>query len=176
MTSDAVTADMRGTSIGVLAIRRSIYIPAPPERVWREFESSERFAGWFGVLVREHDSEGSERTMGHRVLRYEPGAGGWAEMEVEVDGVMRRFGGRIMVFDAPQELTFEDRWLAAPPGGEEPALITFLLTPVLEGTAVELIAHGFEGMGERGAELHRGHQAGWSMRQLEALRRAVEAG
>jgi uncharacterized protein YndB with AHSA1/START domain len=160
---------------GDLTIRRSIHINATPERIWREFETFERFSAWFGVFLDEYDrGTGERRMMGHTVVTYEPRVGGWIEMEVGVVGVMRRFGGKVLTFDPGRELTFEDHWL--PPEFDAPLLITIQLTPAaLGGTIVELIQHGYERIGATGAETHRGHQAGWTTRQLEALRNIVEA-
>jgi uncharacterized protein YndB with AHSA1/START domain len=159
---------------GKLTIRRSLYIRATPARVWREFETFDRFAAWFGVLVDEFDRNGVRRLMGHRVITYEPHAGGHVELEVEVDGAMRRFGGRIEVFDTERELTFEDEWI--PAVRDTTLLLTLRLTAHDGGTIVELISHGFERLGEAGAEEHRGHESnGWTTRQLEALRRIVES-
>ncbi len=148
------------TEIGPLAVRRSILIKAPPERVWQEFQSFERMKAWFGT--------------GHTLLQYEPRAGGWVELEVEVEGQMRRFGGRVVVFEPPREMTFEDSWLP-PEDSEVPTLPTFRLTPALGGTLVELFRHAFERLGEMAAEKHRGSEGGWTIRQLEALRQIVEA-
>jgi uncharacterized protein YndB with AHSA1/START domain len=92
---------------GALVIRRSISIAASPERVWREFETFERFSAWFGVLVDEVDRTGAPRRMGHSVVTYEPREGGWIEMEVEVDGDAP-LRGRITTFDPCREFTFED--------------------------------------------------------------------
>jgi uncharacterized protein YndB with AHSA1/START domain len=143
-----------------LTIRRSIRIDATPERIWQEFADQERMARWWGT--------------GHRLITYEPRVGGWVEMEVDVAGVMRRFGGKILTFDAGRELTFEDQWL--PPEAELPLLITLRLIPAaVGGTIVELIQHGFERNPATAAEEHRGHQAGWTSRQLEALRTIVES-
>ena len=36
-----------GLQIGLLNVRRSILIQAPPDRVWQEFETFDRFAAWF---------------------------------------------------------------------------------------------------------------------------------
>jgi uncharacterized protein YndB with AHSA1/START domain len=158
---------------GKLTIRRAIHIAASPERVWREFESFDRFAAWFGVMVDEYDrASGVPRPMGHRVITYEPREGGWIEMEVDVEGKPRRFGGRITVFEPQRELTFEDDWI---PGElASPLLLTLQLTPHEEGTLVELIQHGFERLGARGIEEQRGHEGGWTNRQLIALREIVE--
>ena len=158
---------------GTLTIRRSIWISASPERVWREFETQERFSAWFGVFVEEHDRQGRLRAMGHRVIAYEPRLGGMVELEVEVEGVMKRFGGPITVFEPARELTFEDDWI--PAEQVAPLLLTLRMTPHLGGTMVELIQHGFERLAEAGPETHRGHEQGWTTRQLEALRRIVEA-
>lgn len=145
---------------GLLTVRRCIHINASPARVWEEFETFERMRSWFGT--------------GHALLHYEPKAGGWVELEVEVEGEMLHFGGRITVFDPPRELTFEDDWLPPLNGLPEQVLLTLRLTPALGGTIVELIQHGFERIGVRGTEVHRGHEGGWTIRQLEALRRIVE--
>ena len=158
---------------GKLTIRRSIHIQAPPERVWQEFETFDRFAAWFGVLVEEFDRTGVRRHIGHRVMTYEPREGGRVEMEVETDaGETKRFGGRIIVFEPARELTFEDDWI--PSEQIAPLLLTLRLTPQAGGTMVELIQHGFERLGEAGSETHRGHEGGWTIRQLDALRRIVE--
>ncbi len=147
------------TEIGPLAVRRSMQIAQPPERVWKEFATFERMAAWWGT--------------GHSLVAYEPREGGHIEMEVEGEGEMRRFGGRILVFDPGRELTFEDQWI---PQREwpVPVYITLRLTPHLNGTLVELLVHGFERFGERAGERHRGLEKGWSTRQLEALRAIVE--
>ena len=145
---------------GKLTIRRSLFIKATPERIWKEFESHERMSNWWGT--------------GHRLVRYEPRAGGTIEMEVDVDGVLMRFGGRIKVFARGQELTWEDNWIG-PLAWAASVFATLLLTPAPGGTIVEFIKHGFERLGEDAAEVHRGLEGGWSITQLDALRRIVEA-
>ena len=144
----------------LLTIRRCIHIDAKPERVWREFESFDAMSRWWGT--------------GHRLVSYEPRAGGEIEMEVEVDGALQRFGGRILVFDTARELTFEDNW-SGPMAWSVPLFLTLRLTPVADGTIVELIQHGFERLGDGAAELHRGLESGWTVRQLAALREIIEA-
>ncbi len=154
MASEAVPA------ISPLSVRRSILIQATPERVWKEFDTFERMAAWWGT--------------GHTLVAYEPRAGGHIEMEVEVDGEMRRFGGPISVFDPGREITFEDNWIP-PREWRVPVAITIRLTPSHGGTLVELFVHGFEAFGDEAAERHRGLEKGWSVRQLEGLRAIVEA-
>jgi len=151
---------MPATIESLLTVRRCIHISATPDRIWQEFATLERMQAWFGT--------------GHTLVKYEPREGGWVELEVEAYGEVRRFGGRITVFDPPRELTFEDDWLPPLDGIPQKVLLTLRLTPDATGTVVELIQHGFERLGERGAEVHRGHEGGWTIRQLEALRAIVE--
>ena len=142
-----------------LHIRRSIHISAPPERVWREFETFERMAAWFGTGW---------------LVRYEPRLGGMVELEI--DGDYRgssRWGGPIRVWDPPRELTFEDRWIPDH-GWNGPMLLTFRLTPYLEGTMVELLVHNIEAIGPDAAEEHAGYEGGWTVRHLAKLREIVE--
>ena len=86
-----------GTEIDVMAVRRSIMIDAPPERVWKEFERVDRMVGWFGT--------------GHRLVSYEARVGGWVALEVDIEGTPMRFGGRVTAFEPSRELTFEDDWI-----------------------------------------------------------------
>jgi len=143
------------TEIGLLAVRRAIWIDAPPERVWREFESLERMRAWYGT--------------GHTLVAYEPHVG--ARVETDAGGPELRFAGRVVVFDPPRELTFEQDWIGH--GWSVPSLITLRLTPHTGGTVVELFHHGFERMGAEAGAIQRGFEGGWTTRQLEALRERV---
>src|SRR6476620_4629372 len=103
------------TEIGPLAVRRSIWIDAPPDRVWREFESLERMRLWFGT--------------GHALVAYEPRVGAEVETDAgEADGEALRFVGRVLVFDPPHELTFEQDWVGH--GWKAPPKLTLRLTPL----------------------------------------------
>lgn len=146
--------------IGLLAVRRSMHIAAPPERVWREFETFDRMRDWWGT--------------GHQLAVYEPREGGRMEMTVDVDGEPRRYGGPIIVFDLSRELTIESNWIP-PREWPVPTYLTLRLTRVAGGTLVELFHHGFERLGAIAGEQHRGYESGWTLRQLEALRQVVEA-
>ena len=147
------------TEIGPLAVRRSIWIDAAPERVWNEFEDLERMRRWFGT--------------GHTLIRYEPRVGADVETDAgELDGEALRFVGRVVVFDPPRELSFEQDWVGH--GWKSPPLLTLRLTSLDGGTLVELFHHGFEALGPDAAENHRSFEAGWTMRQLEALRQRVD--
>jgi len=151
------------TEMTTLAVRRSTWIKAPPERVWQEFESFERMRKWFGT--------------GHELKKYEPKPGGQVEMYAGLASEEHpwelRFGGQIIVFDAPRELTFENMWFGS--DWVAPSLITFRLTPALGGTVVELLHHALERIGPSGPEMLNGFEGGWTTQQLEALRQVVEA-
>ncbi|MBM3945945.1 MAG: SRPBCC domain-containing protein [SAR202 cluster bacterium] len=148
-----------GITIGQLAVRRSILLDASPERIWQEFTTLERLRRWFGT--------------GHTLLRYEPRVGGQVELQVDINGAMMHFGGRVVVFEPSRELTFEDDWIPNQ-GWAAPTYLTLRLTPRPGGTLLELFHHGFERVGPHAASEHRGYEAGWGMRQLEALRQVVE--
>lgn len=147
------------TKIGVLAVRRSILINAPPERVWREFESFEQMAAWFG--------------RGHRLLKYEPRVGGDVLLEVEHEGNTLRYGGPVTVFDPPRELSFENDWIPST-GWLAPTVITFRLTPTLDGTLVELFHHAIERVGPDADKWHAGFESGWDLKHLLALKQIIE--
>jgi hypothetical protein len=51
-----------------------------------------------------------------------------------------------------------------------------MLTPAGNKTKVEIIHHGFEGMGEMGKETYEGFEGGWKDGQVLALRNLVEKG
>lgn len=147
------------TPIGLLAVRRSIFIRATPERVWEEFTTFERMARWFGT--------------GHRLARYEPVVGGTVEVDAGngKDGLY--FSGKVLVYEPGLELTFDDDWLGQ--GWAAPSLMTIRLTAQGDGTLVELFHHAIERTGPEAADLHLGFEQGWTTRQLEALRHIVEA-
>ena len=87
------------TEIGPLAVRRSIWIEAEPDRVWEEFESLDQMRRWYGT--------------GHSLIAYEPRVG--AEVVTDAgasDGDALRFVGKVLVYDPPQELSFEQDWVA----------------------------------------------------------------
>ena len=148
-----------GIPIGPLHVRRSDFIRATPERVWREFSSFERLAAWFG--------------QGHRLEVYEPELGGELMLSVEIDGAKRAFGGRILVFEPGRELSFSDNWESD--GWPVDLVITIRLTPLYEGCAIELFHHGFERLGADAGDELAGYETGWHARHLQALKAIVEA-
>ena len=150
---------MTTTTIGTLAVRRSILVKAAPERVWQEFESFEKLKAWFG--------------RGHRLLEFEPRVGGGVLLEVEHEGRTLRYGGPVKVLEPPNELTFENDWIPNT-GWLAPTLITFRLTPALGGTLVELFHHAIENVGPGADEAHAGFESGWGTRHLVALKAIVE--
>jgi len=154
----------------LLFVRRSIHVRALPQRVWREFLSHDRMALWWGKVAGETKAGTSQ---GQRLLTYQPRVGGRVEMEVTSDGAPVRYGGPIVVFDANRELTIENDWMPNR-GWKRPTYLTVRLLPVLEGTLVELLHHGFEHVGGDIAAEHAGYEQGWGMLQLNALKEIAE--
>jgi uncharacterized protein YndB with AHSA1/START domain len=148
-----------GTPIGHLNVRRSIWIQASPAEVWHEFESFERIAGWL--------------SKGHVLHAIELKVGGRADFSVELDGERRRYGGRVLVYERERELTLESNW-APPHAWPVPTLWTIRLTPLYDGTQVELYHHGFERLGAEAGDLLEGYEEGWDVKHLKALRAIVE--
>lgn len=146
--------------ISPLAVRRSTFIKAAPERVWREFETFERMKAWFGT--------------GHQLTVYEPRVGGRVETDAGAPqgGGGLVFGGEIVVWEPGREITWENDWYGH--GWARPSLITIRLTPYVDGTIVELFHHRFEGTDAPG-EMLNGFEGGWDTHHLEGLRVIVEA-
>lgn len=78
-----------GVQIGLLHVRSSILIQAPPVRVWSEFTSFERIS--------------ARLSLGHRLHVFEPRVGGRVEMSVEFDGLRRRYGGSVLICEPERE-------------------------------------------------------------------------
>ncbi len=148
------------SEIGRLHVRRSAFISAAPERVWEEFGSFARMAAWFG--------------RGHTLEQYEPKLGATVVLSVEIDGERRPFGGPITVMEPARELSFETNW-HGPRARPVPSAITFRLTPLYDGTLVELFHHGFERLGAEAGDELAGYEAGWTTNHLDALRSVVAA-
>ena len=156
----------------VLAVRRSIHVKAAPARVWQELADFERMNRWWGVT---HGSPEAGSGNGQWLRVYEPRIGGRIEMELLFSGAPLRYGGPIVVFQPPQELTFESDWIPNQ-GWQRPTQITIRLGPALGGTLVELFHHGFERTGPRYSEEYAAYEAGWGMTQLNELKAIVERG
>jgi uncharacterized protein YndB with AHSA1/START domain len=169
MSANDATAGAQHAAPGALVVRRSIQIKATPERIWREFESFERFSAWWST-----DDPGRTET----VRAYDPRAGGRVEMPCswgpngdEPSGACV-FEGNITSFEPQRELTWElsiegDGWPA-------PTYVTVRLTPNDYGTLVEILHHGFERLGGAAVEQFSAFEGGWDLRELRALKRAAE--
>lgn len=147
------------TPIGLLNVRRSTWIQASPAEVWREFESFDRIAAWL--------------SRGHVLHAIDLKVGGRADFSVEIDGERRGYGGRVLVYERERELSFESNW-APPHDWPVPTLWTIRLTPLYDGTQVELFHHGFERLGAEAGDLLEGFEEGWDVKHLKALREIVE--
>ena len=148
-----------GLEIGCLNVRRSILIQASPARVWQEFESFDRIAGWFN--------------RGHQLHTFEPQVGGKVAMSVEIDGARRHYGGSVLVYEPEREVSFESQW-EPPHSWPVPTFFTIRLTPLYDATLVEIFHHGFERFGSDAADNLEGFEEGWDMKHLKALRSIVE--
>lgn len=148
-----------GTRIGVLNVRRNILIEANAARVWAEFMNFQTLNAWFGI--------------GHKLETYEPGLGGKVELSIENDGETIIFGGKILTFDAGQELTFENNWFSDS-AWPVPTFITLRLSDVYQGTLVELFHHGFERLGADASVTLADYEDGWHAQHLITLRNIVE--
>jgi uncharacterized protein YndB with AHSA1/START domain len=148
-----------GIEISRLHVRRSGFIEATPQCVWQEFMSFERVEAWFGT--------------GHKLERFEPQLGGEMELSIESESGTERYGGPILVFDEARELSFENNWKSER-AWVVPTFVTIRLTPLYDGTLVELFHHGFERLGTQAASQLEGYEEGWATRHLVALREIVE--
>lgn len=148
-----------GMTIGLLHVRRSILIQAAIFKVWQEFESADRVEHWLNL--------------GHTLHRYEPHLGGDIEMSVEIDGERHYYGGKVLVFEPHQELSFASQW-RGPLAWPVPTFWTFRLTSIYDGTLVELFHHGFERLGTAAADNLQGYEEGWDIKHLKALRSIAE--
>jgi uncharacterized protein YndB with AHSA1/START domain len=70
---------------------------------------------------------------------------------VEIGAQRRFFGGPVVVLDAPHELSMEWNW-DPPHAWPVPSLVTIRLTPLYDGSLVEIFHHGFERLGAAAAE------------------------
>ncbi|MPZ99274.1 MAG: hypothetical protein GEU80_08020 [Dehalococcoidia bacterium] len=148
-----------GIAVGPLHMRRSIFIQAPPSRVWHEFESYERITAWFGH--------------GHEIHRFEPRLGGEVDFSVDIGGERKHFGGAVILVEPEREITFEDYWLPLTEGAR-PSFWTLRLTPLYGGTLVEILQHGLERFGADAADVLEGLEGSWDLKHLKRLRAIVE--
>lgn len=148
-----------GLDIGKLHVRRSIFIAAAPDRVWNEFETMERFSAWFGL--------------GHSLRSYEPVVGGSVELSVDRGSGRRAYGGEILIFDIGREVSFTINWHDPDLAWPVPTLWTIRLTPLYDGSLVEIFHHGFERLGKDAPDELQGYEDGWDITHLKALRGIV---
>ena len=149
-----------GTTIGTMCVRRSGFLKASLERVWEEFASLERMRGWFGI--------------GHTLHAYEAKLGANVELSVELDGERQHYGGAVTVFEPLREVTFDCNWHEPSMAWSVPTMWTLRLTPVYDGTMVEILHHGFERLGAIGGSELECFEDGWDNKHLKALRAIVE--
>ncbi|MEM7017762.1 MAG: SRPBCC domain-containing protein [Pseudomonadota bacterium] len=154
-----------GLTIGPLHMRRSIFIQAIPSRVWQEFTSFERINAWFGH--------------GHQLHKFEPRVGGTVDLSIENDmGIDAcedgrvHFVGEVLIVEPEREVSFKTDWQPKPM--LVPSLWTMRLTPVYDGTLVEIFDHGYERFGAGAADYLQGTEEGWDIKHLKVLRAIIE--
>lgn len=153
-----------GKTATQLAMRRSVWIDADADRIWKEFETADGMKGWWETET--HSSQ--------RVERFEPGEGGWFEFAGTHGTFDYRLGGRILEWSPPHKLVME--WDSLPTGEwAAPLTVTIALTPHLGGTVVEIVQSGFEALGASAVRVLNSFEAGWDLTELLALKRRVEA-
>lgn len=149
-----------GMDISRLHVRRSAFMNASPARVWQEFTDFERFAAWYGT--------------GHTLEQFTPELGAEVLLSVTIDGERRPFGGPIVVFEPGRELSYDSNW-HPPHQWTVPTFHTIRLSPLYEGTHVEMFHHGFERLGAEAGQNLDGYEQGWDNHHLLALREIIEA-
>jgi uncharacterized protein YndB with AHSA1/START domain len=159
---------MTPTKIGQLAVRRDIEIDASPERVWREFESEDRFRLWYstagGAVMPCYD------------LTYEPRVGGAFITRVHHGENDIQFTGNVVTYDPPRELTVEMGPIPVS-GHTHMTLVSFFLHPMPDGrTRMEIVHHGFEQFGDSAEQVYQMFEGGWNMAVPTALKNLVETG
>jgi uncharacterized protein YndB with AHSA1/START domain len=170
-SNGARTGEAAMVNEGALVVRRSMQINATPQRIWREFETFERFSAWWST-----DEPGRAET----VRAFEPRVGGRVEMPCswgpngDNPGGSCVFEGNVTAFEPQRELTWELSIEGA--GWPAPTYVTVRLTPNAYGTLVEVLHHGFENLGVAAVDQFSDFEGGWDLRELRALRDAVEAG
>lgn len=148
-----------GLTIGPLHVRRAIFINAKPQTVWQEFESFERIQKWLDI--------------GHTLHTFEPRVGGPVRLSADINGDQRHFGGSILVYEPGSEVSFTSQW-DEPHNWPVPTVWTIRLTPLYDGTLVELFHHGFERLGAHVADEFQDYESAWDIKHLKALRAVVE--
>jgi hypothetical protein len=131
---------------------------ATADRVWQEFSSLERIKPWLNL--------------GHVLHVFEPVEAGNVRMSVEIGGEPRYYGGKVLVVEPAQELSFESQW-DQPHDWPVPTHWTIRLTSIYSGTQVEIFHHGFERLGAAAADNLQGYEEGWDITHLKALRENV---
>lgn len=148
-----------GLQISHLHVRRSAFIAASPQRVWREFETFENLCGWL--------------SLGHVIHTFEPKPGGRVRMSVMIDGERHEFGGTVIVWEPGCEVSFTSQWDGRF-AWTQPTLWTIRLVPLWDGTQVEILHHGFERFGPDAGEQLESYESGWDNKHLIALRKIIE--
>ena len=133
-------------------ITQTLDFPFAPERVWRAVTKPEELSQWFGDRIMMEPVVGSDIVFI------------WKEHG--------RSTGRVEAFEPPH--TFAFRWRAhgvaedAPLAADNSTLVTFTLTPIGDGTRLEVVETGFAGLPEAiRAKAYRENDHGWQVELQE---------
>ena len=141
------------------AVRRTIRIAAPIEKVWSAVTEPEHISAWFGRATFDGTDVGSQGTLS------------WPEHTVPL---------RIEALDAPRMVAY--RWNNDDAQGqhreqfkvEGSTVFTFTLEPVPDGTQLTVVETGFEDTSDAAANLES-HRQGWDG-ELDKLVALLESG
>ncbi len=153
-TNQKSTVDESG-----FAVRRTIRIAAPIEKVWSAVTEPEHISRWFGKAKIDGTGVGSQGTLS------------WPEHTVPL---------RIEALDAPRTVAY--RWNNEDARARNPekfevqgsTVFTFTLEPVPEGTQLTVVETGFEDTSDPAANMED-HRGGWDS-ELDKLVALFESG
>ncbi|WP_159607179.1 SRPBCC family protein [Agromyces humi] len=144
---------------GRFAVRRTIQIAAPIEKVWSAVTQPEHISQWFGTAV-----------------IHGAGVGARGTLTFEGYGVVPL---RIEAFDEPRLVSY--RWGNDDASGTMPdevdehsTVFTFTLEPTADGTQLTVVETGFEATSDPAANMES-HRGGWND-ELDKLVALLERG
>jgi uncharacterized protein YndB with AHSA1/START domain len=140
-------------------IEKSVVLRAPRARVWQALTDAEAFGQWFGVEVAGPFAPGARVTgrVTHRGYEHLP-------FEVTIE---RMEPERLLAWRWHPHSVDPDVDYSAEPA----TLVVFELTDVADGTQLEVVESGFDGIPlSRRATAYRGNDEGWAQ-QMVAIER-----
>jgi uncharacterized protein YndB with AHSA1/START domain len=136
-------------------IRKSIFVPAPIDRVWRAISDHREFGEWFRVAL-DQPFEAGKPSTGH--ITYP----GYEHL---------KWNAEIVAVEPPRRLTLRWHPYALDPDADysnEPmTLVEFTLSEQDGGTNVEVLESGFDSLpASRRDEAFRSNSGGWEQQMV----------